>query len=292
MKKDIFNFKRFGKYFVSDVKSCMADYGLSLITISTLILAIFYILYVGGSLLFGYGWNAPEVAFRGIMFGISMFCIMVFAPSKCYGRLTDKNLGSLWLMVPASKLEKFISMIIITTTVIPLSGAVVFLGFDALLCAVDPTCGMNVVQGLSKMVTMMQEIWTEEFIAVSNFTDSDEAIVNFVQQMGNPWLYVDDFFGMTLPFLLGAMVFKNGKVVKTFLSLVAVSMVMSTLSAPLMTDMVRDAFQMGLTGEPDMNFFFNSWYIRNIAVVDTIGDVIMNVGLLVAIFFRIKTLKH
>ena len=33
---DIFTFRRFGKYFASDLRSCSANYGLSLLTISLL----------------------------------------------------------------------------------------------------------------------------------------------------------------------------------------------------------------------------------------------------------------
>ena len=33
---DIFNFRRFGKYFASDLRTCWANYGLSLLTISTI----------------------------------------------------------------------------------------------------------------------------------------------------------------------------------------------------------------------------------------------------------------
>ena len=42
--KEIFNFERFGKYFVSDLKTCRANYGLSLLVISVLVPLATYIM--------------------------------------------------------------------------------------------------------------------------------------------------------------------------------------------------------------------------------------------------------
>ena len=42
MKKDIFNFRRFGKYFSTDIRTCSANYGLSLLTISILSPMVLY----------------------------------------------------------------------------------------------------------------------------------------------------------------------------------------------------------------------------------------------------------
>ena len=44
MKNDIFNFRRFGKYFASDIRTCAANYGLSLLTISLLSPLVLYVI--------------------------------------------------------------------------------------------------------------------------------------------------------------------------------------------------------------------------------------------------------
>ena len=51
-KNDIFNFRRFGKYFASDFKTCTSNYGLSLLTISILIPVALYALSVIFSVIF------------------------------------------------------------------------------------------------------------------------------------------------------------------------------------------------------------------------------------------------
>ena len=42
MKNDIFNFQRFGKYFGTDIRTCWANYGLSLMTITLLVPVVTY----------------------------------------------------------------------------------------------------------------------------------------------------------------------------------------------------------------------------------------------------------
>ena len=51
MKNDIFNLRRFGKYFGTDIRTCWANYGLSLLTLSILSPVFFYILSTGFNLL-------------------------------------------------------------------------------------------------------------------------------------------------------------------------------------------------------------------------------------------------
>lgn len=121
--KEIFDFKRFGKYFVFDLRSCAANYGYSL-TLICLMGVIIYIGTVSMGLLFNGSWGGPDIGFRNSVFCFSMFVLAVTMPVKCYGRLTEKRAGSEWLMIPASKLEKYLSMVLITVAAVPVSGLV------------------------------------------------------------------------------------------------------------------------------------------------------------------------
>ena len=53
MKNDIFNFRRFGKYFTSDIRTCTANYGLSLLTMAVLTPIATYALISGFAYLMG-----------------------------------------------------------------------------------------------------------------------------------------------------------------------------------------------------------------------------------------------
>lgn len=286
MKKDIFNFNRFGKYFVSDIKTCIANYGLSLATISLLSLLLVYVCHVGFCLLINNEWYGAGLATRGITFAVIMFCIVVTMPVKCYGQLTEKRYGSQWLMVPASKLEKFLSMIIMSCVIVPVVGSTLFLGLDALICVIDPTCGDSLIRTLIQLPNVVNGLVENGLEMIDN-----ENIIRLINQAQSPWLYVDDSIQMSLPFILGAIYFKNGKTVKTFLALAVFGTLVSVITTPIMIDWTKSIADTAAS-QNFADMFLDHWVFRNMVLVDTISDTVNNVALLVAIYFRIKTLKH
>ncbi len=289
MKKDIFNFRRFGKYFMSDAKTCTANYGLALIAIPILALSIIYVFSIVFGLLMGEAWSGPDTGLRFIVFIFVVFCIVITMPVKCYGKVTEKLYGSQWLMIPASKLEKSISMIILSCIVAPIIGSLVYIGLDALLCAVDHTCGKNIISGMVRFESMIGKAIQE---STANLNSAEYKVVaNFIEQLANPWLYIDDFIQIALPFLLGAVCFKSGKTVKTFLALAAASTALSIITTPVMIEWSKGLMTLVDSGNAT-EFMFNHWFFRNIALVDTVSDTVANIALITAIYFRIKTLKH
>ncbi len=291
MKKDMFNFDRFGKYFASDIRTCTANYGLSLITLSILSLLALYVFHIAFNLILGNGWDGPGAGLRFFTFGVVMFCLVITMPVKCYGKLTEKQYGSQWLMVPASKPEKFLSMILLSCIVVPVIGGLLYLGMDALVCSVDSTCGNSLFRWAFDLESRINEIFVAEQITAE---PEFELVMNFLNQIKSPWLYIDDSIQMALPFLLGALCFKSGKTVKTFLAIAAASTIVSIICSPLMTDWTKTMMDMNVDGNNVIyaDTLFNSWFFRNIALVDTISDTVTNIALMAAIYFRIKTLKH
>jgi hypothetical protein len=104
MKNDIFNFRRFGKYFATDIKTCWSNYGLSLLTISLITPIVLYVVLTAFNLIMTSTWDGPDMGFRFFTICVAMFCIVVTMPVKCYGRITEKQYGSFWLTLPASRL--------------------------------------------------------------------------------------------------------------------------------------------------------------------------------------------
>ena len=294
MKTDIFNFRRFGKYFASDLKTCWANYGLSLLTISLLVPVVLYVVLTAFNLILTSTWDGPDLGFRVFAFCVALFCIVVTMPVKCYGKITEKQYGSFWLTLPASRLEKFISMFLMTCIVVPVLGIAIYLGMDAIICALDHTCGNNLlVSGIELIRNMgnLQEL-TMNFVD-ENITIEDAAMVQkLLEQINSPLLYADEIFGITLPFLLGAIFFKNGKTVKTILVLFAFSTAISIIATPVMESWASSIFE-EMNHDPNavMNIFDNGFF-KHLVLIDTISDTIVNVVLLAGIWFRIKTLKH
>lgn len=291
MKNDIFNFRRFGKYFSSDLRTCCANFGLSLVSLALIVLFISYFGTVALNLVFERTWEGPELSLRVTEFIVTFFATLILAPSKCYGKVTEKQYGSFWLTLPASRLEKFTSMAIITAIIIPLTSAILYLCLDTVICALDHTCGDSVITGIRNIITRLSEIKATGAIEGEMIPES---ALNFMKQIGSPWLYIDDFIGLSLPFLLGAVFFKKHKIAKTFLALMIISTVISAATTPFMENWARDV--MGVLPEENSIEFvsemFNMQIFKHVALWDTLSDTIANVGLLAAIYFRIKTLKH
>ena len=292
---DIFDFRRFGKYFASDIRTCAANYGLSLLALTILAPIATELITAGFSLLLDLTWQGAWLGLRVGVFAIAMLCLVVTMPVKCYGKLTDKQYGAFWLMLPASRLEKFISMLLICSIIVPALGLVMYLGVDALICAIDHTCNQSIVAGA---FDLMDEITTFKMnmggVEVDVPKESIMAVENgsrFIRQITNPWLYVDELLCVSLPFLLGAICFKKGKTAKTFLAMAAFSMALSMLMTPLMMAMVSK-FAMAASEEEAMKMMFESGFYNNLIWIDIVSDTLLYGGIIAGIWFRIKTLKH
>ncbi|MBE6234144.1 MAG: hypothetical protein E7118_06695 [Bacteroidales bacterium] len=284
-----FNFNRFGKFLASDLRHCLANYGLSMLLMSMMGLII-YIGTVTMGLVFNGVWDGPGVGFRLTVFIITMFVLMTSMPVKCYGGLTDKKTGSAWLMLPVSRLEKYLSMIINTVFIIPLATGSVYVLVDSLLCGLDPTCGAGIVtETKAFLVNMVSESFATEADMISM-----PSLGTFAHQVSNPLLYIDDIIMISLIFLLGAVCFKSGKTVKTFFAIFAYSIAFSFISVPVISHYIGGIMENinMLDQTAFIEDMFNSWIFRHAALVDTINDTVVNLALMAGIWFRIKTLKH
>lgn len=294
MKNDIFNFSRFGKYFASDIRTCRSNFGLSLLTIALLFPVATYFITTVFNFVINSVWDGPDMGLRVFVFAVAMLCMIITMPVKCYGRITEKQYGSSWLMLPASRLEKFVSMFLLTCIIVPVAGIVLYLGMDALICALDHTCGKNLIAGGMELIRGMGDLQslTMNFVD-ENVTIEDAAVVQeILKQVNSPWLYVDEIFAMTLPFLLGAVFFKSGKTVKTFLALFAISTAISIAATPLMTNWAMNIFN-NMNDDPMAVLeLFRNGFFKHLVLIDIISDTVSNLALMAGIWFRIKTLKH
>ena len=293
---DIFDFRRFGKYFASDIRTCAANYGLSLATLSLLTPLAFHVIASAFSFTLGDGWNGPDMGFRAFVFAIAMFCLIVTMPVKCYGKITEKQYGSFWLTLPASRLEKFLSMIVLTCIITPAIGVGLYLGLDAIICAIDSTCGNSLGFGLTQLFEGLGNL--DGALADVKMNLGNEGIIiddgteKMMQQIGSPWLYTVEIFCMTLPFLLGAIFFKSGKTVKTFLALAVFSTTLSIIATPFMMGYLSSLMvEMG-DGVEAANKIINSGIMKNLVWINIVSDTLTIAALLTGIWFRIKTLKH
>ena len=294
MKNDIFNFRRFGKYFSTDLRTCWANYGLSLLTITLLTPLALYLLTTAFNVLIKGTWDGPDLGLRVFIFAVALFCMVVTMPVKCYGKITEKQYGSFWITLPASRLEKFMSMVLMTCIIVPVTGIVLYLSLDALICLADKTCGTSLAAGAVELLRNMGELNHLTLNLVDeSFTIEDAAVIQeIMKEINNPWMYLDEIFGITLPFLLGAVYFKSGKTSKTIIALFVVSTAVSIVMAPFLSNWAAEMVSNSNGDAHQIIEIFNNSLFKNLVLIDTVSDTVFNLAILTGIWFRIKTLKH
>lgn len=285
---NIFNCKRFGKYLVSDLTRCGANFGVSFITI-TLAGVLAYLIAGAVSMATGSGWYSSNALIRTIYIGISAVILICTMPAKCYGFITDKRAGANWLMLPVSTTEKFISMLLNTMIIIPSAflGGVLLL--DWLIVALDPNLDTTIIGGMKELFWLISEMAAQE----------SEVNAFLTENIANGKIFltsIDDIATWILMFLLGALYFKKNKATKTVLTWIAVCIIISIFASPFMLSMSgninMETINAVNNGDLEASYMIVDELINKAIVFDVILDTILMVGAAVGIFFRIKTLKH
>lgn len=276
---NVFDIKRFWKYLCWDVRNAYNNFGLSLL-ICALLPAIAFVLTFLGTLVMDPSRFA--VADITMLIGDSTKIVMVFTailitgivfPARQYGILTDRKAGSTWLMLPASTLEKFLSILLVTCVVVPLCLAVMLYAFDAVMSLV-PYYGQRACPLIIDTVRS----------AMDNLQGSDVSI-----DVNLPYVIYLGFCKFILVYTLGALFFRKHKIAKTILVLIGLSFVMTALFSVL--------FFHGLSfNSYDVEAYFASLDVDKLPVyfnvVLNVANLLVFALLNLGIYFRIKTLKH
>ncbi len=257
---EIFNFRRFGKCLGSDLVRGASKYGITLLILSFLEVLVFLFLHVL-MLIFNRNGNSLDL-FDSILtvnsfpvemtFMIAVFILTFGMPKSLYGHITDRRAGADFLMVPASSLEKFLSMIIVCTIIFPAIFLGIFLGTDALLGVID---------------SHYNSLW-------NTFILRDLDVSKGMMLLS--------LFSTVATFLLGAIWFRRHKIIYTMLILLAIGMVVGIVVMALAfnTDIFDNLLYDKFSGE-DINSVRVNWtgYLWTAVV-------------LVLCYFRIRKLQH
>ena len=289
MNNDVLNMNRLGRYLVTDVKNAIARYGVSLLVIATVALTG-YLLVGFFTMIVGAGWQSLPVAGRLFMMVLSFIVLTISAPAKIYGFITDKKEGSSFLMVPASSLEKTISMILVCCVILPFAFFAVYLSLDQIICLIDSKCGDSLIMAINNG----QNFLFDTFQRLSR--ESNNVIPDY-SSLTTPWMYFDDIAQGFLLFLLGALIFKSSKPAKTVGCLILLSIALSMITTPIVMhgaiERFKEAASSNMTPEEIFESFpFISWSMKHAVLVDFISDTIVNIGLAIAIYFRVRKIKH
>lgn len=271
---EVFNGKRFGTYFLYDLKQMWRKHSKAAILIGGSI-AIFYIIWVLFSLLFGHHWTTPPIEARVVMLVIA-FTILELYQAHTYGYLTEKKAGSAWLMIPASRTEKFISMLLMTLVVIPLLFFAVYFLLDGFLSLVDPTYGQSVARGFyATSIRLFEGMATLGNSSPIMFTPGSFLLISFIGFCCN-FLY----------FLLCGVCFKKNKIIMGIVILFGLSTLLSILMACFMPLGLKMAMNVDIDAESAASLMVG---LMNGTMV---FSALLTLGLGWGIWRRIKTLQH
>ena len=137
MENSCFDIGRFRRYFVHDFLRCMKKAGLAtllcgLVPAFTLIMLAWIFTMTGL-----HDWHADLFMNEAIAAIVSVLYFLM-VPIACYGELTDRRKGAQYLMLPASHIEKWTGMILNSIIILPFVFSALYLGTDALCCALLP----------------------------------------------------------------------------------------------------------------------------------------------------------
>ena len=275
----VFDIKRFGKYFTYDLNNALGNYGISALVIGLLPLILLVFSVIFSLIITGEAAVIPHPV-KLALFGITFLVVILSAPTKLYGSLTERRAGTDWLMLPASSFEKFLSMAIMLCIVLPLVVFGLFVVCDLLLGWIVPAYGGSVFKTL------------KDSISVFGLTSMEDMSMALPTGGGTVASVFMGWCASVLPFGLGAICFKKGKAAKTILCIFAVEILFSILLVILFKGGYDSGFEYG---QRLANFFENMtaekaqfWanFLINLMYLVIVG------GLLTAIYFRIKTIKH
>ena len=218
-----FAFNRFKNLLLNDGKMYIRNFGPTLIVFCcmTAILWIF-------SLLFG---GSAEGTSRLAIIAVSAAFAMMLAPSKVYGKANLSREGVGFAMLPASSLEKFISMFLYCAIVTPV---VVFFGgylVDAFL-SIFPFGGFERpihLYTINEIVRMIDD--TEGAVQAGELNLSLEQVLPIGVMRTSLYMGIIQWAAI---FMLGNMLFKKHKAGKTFACYLGIGYLLSTIMGATM----------------------------------------------------------
>ena len=270
---ETFNFQRFWTYFKYDLKQMWRNHSKAAILIGGAS-AMFYVVWLMFSLVFTQHWTTPPIEARVAVF-ILAFGILELYMVRAYGYLTEKKAGSAWLMIPASRLEKFVSMLLVSLIVIPVLFFVVYFLTDGFLSLVDPTYGKALMTGaVGAYNSLLQGLSSFSESSPITFTASNLAFPTIVGLFCN-FLY----------FLLCGICFKKNKLGSAIAILFGISLLFSLLAGVFAPGIVRNI-------DFDLNEDQLAQWAVNLMNASTALTCLLTIGLGWGVWRRIKTIQH
>lgn len=272
MKNEMFNGQRFWTYFKYDLTQMWRNHVKAAVGIGLAGLIVYFVVVLF-NLTFNGTWQGPGITGRFFTFFLASAALELYY-TRIYGYLTDKRKGSAWLMLPASTVEKWLSMLCMACIVLPVLFFFASFLVDGVLCALDPTIGKS-------MVSVLAGGW-QEFL--SNLTDVNTEYTLTLNVAPLGWAMLLGTWGNLLYFLLCGICFRRNKIIGAFAIAFGLSMLSSIIVSSFSLSLVAD-FEADDIAAAEMNINQLFAWANAISAVLT---AVMAGG----IFWRLKTIKQ
>ncbi len=269
-----FDIKRFWKYFVYDLTNAKNNCGLTLLILGGMPVFMFFFYELFSFI--GAGSFSPVHLGAKIPSIITAFAVAaLYFPAKHYGLITDKKAGSSWILLPASKLEKWFSMLLVTCVVVPAFMLAETAACEGLLGLIFPnTYGEMTIAG---MAGGLNTAWNELSI-----DGGITLLMSWPYTLYLAWCFT------ILVFTLGSICFKKSKIGKTFLALFLLSLALSIIVAAGVRIFAGAGFEMHI----DVDDISDEGFLRILKTVQYAMYVIEFALVDFLLYHRIKTIKQ
>lgn len=217
-----FDWNRFCKVVKKDFCNLWPMFGTTMIVLASLPFAVWLLaLVIDRTAII-----SPNIRVAMIMVFSSFAALML--PSRLFRTMNLRNEGIYYAMLPASKLEKFLSMLIFTFIVAPV---VTYLGSMVL----------DIILRLMPTGAYHQWLWQGDggFPLITTIPTDDEMMPGF-----HSWLLTAATYSGLLAspaiFLYAATLFKKHKVLFTFLILYLLEFVLTVIAIPIVVSLVKN----------------------------------------------------
>ena len=270
MKNETFQFRRFGEYFRFDCVQTLRHRGRPLLLFAGL--GLVYFVVVGlFSLIFTGTWHLPTMPERFGVFLLTMGILELYT-AHLYGHLTDRKAGASAILLPASRVEKYVSMLLIALVVVPLGVYAGYMLLDALLTVIFPGIGPAIAGGARNALVEFCE----------RIGETDVEILDWVKPSTFVCLCLLSHCLNFLFFLLCGLCFKKFKILGALVVMYGISVLLSLLSVFGLFPLVN-----GFEAAEDAIVFakhFLNW-------CNAIAGILV-LGLGWGVWRRLKTLQH
>ena len=254
-----FDWNRFCEVVKKDFRNLWPTFGTTMIVLASLPFAVWLMaLVIDRTAII-----SPNIRVVMIMVFSSFAAIML--PSRLYRTMNLRGEGIYYAMLPASKLEKFLSILLYTFVVAPV---LVYLGSMVL----------DIILRLMPAGPYHQWLWQGDagFPIFTGIPMDDDTIPGFHSWLLTAAAY-SSYFASPALFLYAATLFKKHKVLYTFLVLYLIEFVLTIIAIPVI---------MALAQNPDfMEWLYDTfhhwtpeqifnWFFGIIAAVNTIVTVL------------------